>query len=211
MTIVIDGLTVRYRSDIVTFHKIVPTILFTGGIMQSEVQFAGFGGQGIMLMGKILAHTAMEEGYEVSWVPSYGPEMRGGTAYCTVVISDRPIGSPVIKNPAHLMAMNRPSLEKFAPMVKPGGIIFINGSLIKIGSNRDDVTELVIPVVEIARDMGNVRTANIIALASFVAKSNIVGIEAFRDSVKEEFAAKKNLIPVNMQAIDAGIKAAEAY
>ena len=179
--------------------------------MQSEVQFAGFGGQGIMLMGKILAHTAMEEGYEVSWVPSYGPEMRGGTAYCTVVISDRPIGSPVIKNPAHLMAMNRPSLEKFAPMVKPGGIIFINGSLIKIGSNRDDATELVIPVVEIARDMGNVRTANIIALASFVAKSNIVGIEAFRDSVKEEFAAKKNLIPVNMQAIDAGIKAAEEY
>jgi 2-oxoglutarate ferredoxin oxidoreductase subunit gamma len=177
--------------------------------MQSEVQFAGFGGQGIMLMGKILAHTAMQEGYEVSWVPSYGPEMRGGTAYCTVVISDRPIGSPVIKNPTHLMAMNRPSLEKFAPMVKPGGIIFINGSLIKISSNRDDVTELIIPVVEIARDIGNVRTANIIALSSFVSKSKIVGIEAFRASVKEEFAAKEKLIPINMKAIDAGIKAAE--
>ena len=83
--------------------------------MQSEVMFAGFGGQGILLIGKILAETAMEQGYEVGWVPSYGPEMRGGTAYCTVVIGDRPIGSPIIKNPMHLVAMNRPSLEKFAP------------------------------------------------------------------------------------------------
>ena len=82
--------------------------------MQSEVQFAGFGGQGIMLMGQIMAQAAMHQGYEVVWIPSYGPEMRGGTAYCTVVISDRPIGSPIIRNPKHLVAMNRPSLEKFA-------------------------------------------------------------------------------------------------
>jgi 2-oxoglutarate ferredoxin oxidoreductase subunit gamma len=179
--------------------------------MQSEVQFAGFGGQGIMLMGKILAHSAMEEGYEVSWVPSYGPEMRGGTAYCTVVISDRPIGSPVIKSPAHLVAMNRPSLEKFAPAVKPNGIIFINGSLIKIGSGRDDVRELIVPVVEIARDLGNVKTANIIALASFVAKSEIVALETFKHSVEEEFASKKKLIPINMQAIEEGVKAAAQH
>ena len=97
--------------------------------MQSEVKFAGFGGQGIMLIGKILAHAAMQEGLEVVWIPSYGPEMRGGTAYCTVVASDRPIGSPIIRNPQHLVAMNRPSLEKFAPTVKSGGVIFINGSL----------------------------------------------------------------------------------
>ena len=101
--------------------------------MQSEVKFAGFGGQGILLSGKILAHAAMEEGLEVAWVPSYGPEMRGGTAYCTVVISDRPIGSPIIKNPLHLIAMNRPSLEKFAPDVKPHGMVLINSSLIPIG------------------------------------------------------------------------------
>jgi len=176
--------------------------------MQSEVQFAGFGGQGIMLMGKILAHSAMEEGYEVSWVPSYGPEMRGGTAYCTVVISDQPIGSPVIKNPKHLVAMNRPSLEKFASAVKPGGIIFINGSLINIRSGRNDVIELIVPVVEIARDMGNVKTANIIALSAFIAKSNIVGMEAFKASVKEEFAAKQKLIPLNMKAIELGVNAA---
>ena len=106
--------------------------------MQSEVMFAGFGGQGILLMGQILAHTAMEEGYEVAWIPSYGPEMRGGTAYCTVVVSDRPIGSPIIRNPLHLVAMNRPSLEKFDPTVKPKGVIMINSSLISVEADRDD-------------------------------------------------------------------------
>ena len=177
--------------------------------MQNEVQFAGFGGQGIMLIGKILAHAAMEEGFEVSWVPSYGPEMRGGTAYCTVVISDQPIGSPVIKNPRHLVAMNRPSLEKFAPAVQKGGIIFINGSLISVNSGRDDVDELVVPVVEMAKELGNVKTANIIALAAFVARSGVVGIEALKGSIKEEFARKQKFIPMNMQAVDAGIQAAK--
>ena len=102
--------------------------------MQSEVMFAGFGGQGILLSAKILAHAAMEQGFEVVWIPSYGPEMRGGTAYCTVVISDKPIGSPIIKNPLHLIAMNRPSLEKFAPHVKPEGVVLINSTLIPVRS-----------------------------------------------------------------------------
>jgi len=177
--------------------------------MQTEVQFAGFGGQGIMLMGKILAHAAMQEGYEVSWVPSYGPEMRGGTAYCTVVVSDRPIGSPIIKNPTHLVAMNRPSLEKFASSVKPGGIIFINGSLISIRSGRDDVQELIVPVIEIARDLGTVKAANVVALSSFVAKSRIVQIPTLKASVEEEFAARKKLIPLNMKAVDMGILAVD--
>jgi 2-oxoglutarate ferredoxin oxidoreductase subunit gamma len=124
-----------------------------------------------------------------------------------VVVSDRPIGSPIIKNPSHLVAMNRPSLEKFAPSVKPGGIIFINGSLIHIGSGRSDVHELIVPVVEIARDLGNAKTANIVALASFVAHSKIIAIEALKASVKEEFAAKEKLIPLNMKAIEEGIRA----
>ncbi len=98
--------------------------------MQTEIKFAGFGGQGILLSAKLLAYAAMKQDFFVAWVPSYGPEMRGGTAYCTVVISDKRIGSPIIKNPSHLVAMNRPSLEKFANDVKPGGVIFINSSLI---------------------------------------------------------------------------------
>jgi 2-oxoglutarate ferredoxin oxidoreductase subunit gamma len=179
--------------------------------MQSEVMFAGFGGQGILLSAKILAHTAMEAGYEVVWIPSYGPEMRGGTAYCMVIMSDRPIGSPIVKNPQHLVAMNRPSLEKFAPFVKPGGVVLINSSLIPIRSEREDVDEIVIPVNDIALEAGSIRSANIVALAAFVARSGIVPIEALRESVKKEFARKAKLIPLNMDAIDRGVRAAQAF
>ena len=177
--------------------------------MQSEVMFAGFGGQGILSSGKILAEVAMEQGFEVGWVPSYGPEMRGGTAYCTVVISDRPIGSPIIRNPMHLVAMNRPSLEKFAPHVKPGGVIFVNSSLIHVDSGRKDVDELQVPATEIAKDLGNERAANIVALSAFVARSKIVDFDIHRKTVRAEFAKKERFIPLNMAAMDAGKEAAE--
>jgi 2-oxoglutarate ferredoxin oxidoreductase subunit gamma len=176
--------------------------------MQSEVQFAGFGGQGIMLMGQIMAQTAMHQGYEVVWIPSYGPEMRGGTAYCTVVISDRPIGSPIIRNPKHLVAMNRPSLEKFAPSVQSGGTIFINSSIISIDAGRDDVDVIKVPIIEIAKELGNVKTANIVALAAFVSRSQVVDFEMLRKSVKDKFASREKLIPLNMKALEEGKKAA---
>ena len=178
--------------------------------MQHEVQFAGFGGQGIMVMGQILAQSAMLASSEVVWIPSYGPEMRGGTAYCTVVIGDRPIGSPIIRNPRHLVAMNRPSLEKFAPTVKPGGVVFINSSIISIDAGRDDVDVLKVPIIEIAKDLGNVKAANIVALAAFVARSKIVDFELLREAVKEKFAAREKLIPLNMKALEEGRKAALA-
>ena len=178
--------------------------------MQSEVQFAGFGGQGIMLMGQILAQAAMDEGYEVVWIPSYGPEMRGGTAYCTVVISDRLIGSPIIRNPGHLVAMNSPSLEKFAPFVKAGGVIFINSSIISIDAGRDNVDVLRVPVIDIAKELGNVKTANIIALAAFVSRSQVVKFNSLEDAVRAKFAQKEKLIPLNMKALEEGKKAALA-
>ena len=178
--------------------------------MQNEVQFAGFGGQGIMLMGQIMDEAALQQGNEVVWIPSYGPEMRGGTAYCTVVISDRPIGSPIIRNPKHLVAMNRPSLEKFAPSVKSGGTIFINSSIISIDAGRDDVDVVKVPIIEIAKKLGNVRTANIIALAAFVSRSQVVDFERLRESVKAKFANKEKLIPINMKALEAGRKAASS-
>ncbi|MEE9537126.1 MAG: 2-oxoacid:acceptor oxidoreductase family protein [Desulfobacterales bacterium] len=178
--------------------------------MQSEVQFAGFGGQGIMLMGQIMAQAAMDQGYEVVWIPSYGPEMRGGTAYCTVVISDRPIGSPIIRNPKHLVAMNRPSLEKFAPTVQSGGTIFINSSIISIDADRDDVDVIKVPIIEIAKELGNIKTANIVALAAFVSRSQVVDFELLRESVKNKFAKREKLIPLNMKALEEGKKAARA-
>ncbi len=176
--------------------------------MQSEVMFAGFGGQGILLIGNILAHAAMEQGSEVAWVPSYGPEMGGGTAYCLVAISDRPIGSPIIRNPMHLVAMNRPSLEKFVPMVKPKGVVVINSSLISIGAGRDDVDELLVPANDIAKDLGTTKVANIVALGALVARSKIVDFEVVRKCVQEKFASKEKLIPINMAALEAGKKTA---
>jgi 2-oxoglutarate ferredoxin oxidoreductase subunit gamma len=176
--------------------------------MQNEVKFAGFGGQGILMMGTLLAKAAMQEGHEVAWVPSYGPEMRGGTAYCTVVISDKPIASPIIKSPLHLVAMNGPSLEKFAPTLKPGGVIVINSSLISADAGRDDCDILKVPAVEIAKDLGNAKAANVVALAAFVARAGIVPIEALKKSVEASFAKKPKLIPLNMKAVDAGVDAA---
>jgi len=175
--------------------------------MQKEVMFAGFGGQGILLMGDILAHAAMEAGLEVAWVPSYGPEMRGGTAYCLVVISDKAIGSPIIRNPLHLVAMNRPSLEKFAPAVKPNGVALINSSLISIGAGRDDVDEIQIPANDIAKDIGSVKTANIVALAAFVFRSNIVDFDLLHECVRKQFAGREKLIPINLKALEQGRKA----
>ena len=177
--------------------------------MQTEVMFAGFGGQGILLSAKMLAHAAMEDGREVVWIPSYGPEMRGGTAYCMVIMSDRPIGSPIVKNPQHLVAMNRPSLEKFAPVVKPGGVVLINSTLIPVRADRDDVDELAIPVNDLALAAGSVRSANVVALAAFAARSRVVPLEALRQAVETEFARKAKLIPLNVDAFERGVRAAQ--
>ena len=176
--------------------------------MQTEIKFAGFGGQGILLSAKLLAQAAMNQGYFVAWVPSYGPEMRGGTAYCTVVIGDSRIGSPIIKNPAHLVAMNRPSLEKFAQDVKPGGVIMINSSLIPTRSNRTDITELIVPANDSAIQTGSVKCANIIALSAFAAKSGVVDMDILKECVKKEFAKKPKIIPLNMKAFDVGVEIA---
>ncbi|SMC60016.1 2-oxoglutarate ferredoxin oxidoreductase subunit gamma [Desulfocicer vacuolatum DSM 3385] len=177
--------------------------------MQKEVMFAGFGGQGILLSAKLLAHAAMNQGAEVMWIPSYGPEMRGGTAYCTVIVSDRLIGSPIVKNPTHLVAMNRPSLEKFAPVVKSDGVVMINSSLIPVRSGRDDVDELIVPANDAAIEVGSVRCANIIAVAAFAARSKMVDLEILRECVKSQFASKAKLIPLNMAAFDKGLELAE--
>jgi 2-oxoglutarate ferredoxin oxidoreductase subunit gamma len=177
--------------------------------MQTEVMFAGFGGQGILASGKILAQAAMAEGWEVAWVPSYGPEMRGGTAYCLVVISDRPIGSPIVKKPRHLVAMNRPSLEKFAPILKPDGTVLINTTLIPIDAGRDDLYQVKVPATTIASRIGNTRAANVVALGAFVERTGILSFDAIIDSVTAEFAKKATLVDLNLRALEAGRAASE--
>ena len=176
--------------------------------MQIEAKFAGFGGQGIMMAGKLLALAGMEEGKEVVWIPSYGPEMRGGTAYCTVVIADRPIGSPIVNNPLNLIVMNRPSLEKFGPMIRPKGLIITNSSLIPVTAGRDDLTEIRVPCNDIAIKLGNPKGANMVALGAYVACSQIVSMKVVQKIVKQQFAKKPKFIDVNLLALKKGAEAA---
>jgi 2-oxoglutarate ferredoxin oxidoreductase subunit gamma len=172
--------------------------------MQIDMMFTGFGGQGILMIGKIIALAALEEGKEVAWVPSYGPEMRGGTAYCTVVIGDEPIGSPIIQNPMNLVAMNQPSMEKFAKLVTPGGMILRNTSLVPISSNRTDLSEYDIAANDIANELGTVKVANVVALGAFVEKSGIISMDLIRTILKKELSKKPALLDINIEAIERG-------
>ncbi len=154
----------------------------------------------------MLAYAGMQEGKEVSWLPSYGPEMRGGTCNCTVVISDRPVGSPVIQRPGAVLAMNLPSLEKFEPDVKPGGHLLINTSLIDRGSERDDITVIEVPANEIAQELGNPRGANMVALGAYVGATGAVTMEQLEAVVRQTFAAKPSVIDVNLEALHRGFE-----
>jgi 2-oxoglutarate ferredoxin oxidoreductase subunit gamma len=179
--------------------------------MQNDVIMAGFGGQGILLIGKMLAYAGMHEGKEVSWLPSYGPEMRGGTCNCTVVISDRPVGSPVIQSPRAVVAMNLPSLEKFEPDMRPGGFLVINTSLINRGATRDDVEVIEIPANTIAQELGNPRGANMVALGAYVGATDAVSLEEVEAVVRQTFAAKPSVIDVNLEALRKGYEIGLAH
>ncbi len=172
--------------------------------MQNDVVMAGFGGQGILLIGKMLAYAGMQEGKEVSWLPSYGPEMRGGTANCTVVISDRPVGSPVIQSPNAVVAMNLPSLDKFESDVRPGGLLLINTSLINRPTTRDDLKVINVPANEIANDLGNRRGANMVALGAYLGATDAVSVDGIIDVIRETFAAKPGVIDININALHRG-------
>ena len=176
--------------------------------MQQEVTFAGFGGQGIMTAGKLLALAGMAEGKEVCWIPSYGPEMRGGTAYCTVVIADGLIGSPIVNDPQNVFVFNRPSLDKFGPRVRPGGLLMINSSLIDVRSQREDVRQLLVPCNDIANNLKNGRSINLVGLGAFVAASAMVSLEAQRAVLQKEFGRKKaDVLAAALAVFDAGVEA----
>lgn len=175
--------------------------------MQHDVVIAGFGGQGVMLMGRILAYAGMRQGLEVSWFPSYGPEMRGGTANCTVVLSDRPVGSPVVEFPRSLLAMNLPSLDKFEPKVKPGGLVLVNSSLIPRPVRRDDLRVVLVPANDIANDIGNPRGANMVALGAYVTVVGMPAWEQVEEVVRETFAGKASVVEKNLEALQRGADA----
>jgi len=175
--------------------------------MQYEVIIAGFGGQGVMLIGQLLANAAMMQGSNTCWMPSYGPEMRGGTANCTIVVSDTEIGSPVVPQPGAAIAMNRPSLDKFEPLVVPGGLIIVNSSLISRRVERDDVDVIYVAANELAeREIGTSKAANMIVLGAYIGRTGAASPEIVKEAMAKKMKGKERFLPANRAALDLGIQ-----
>ena len=176
--------------------------------MYQGVIVAGFGGQGVVSMGILLAYSGMVDGKSVTFFPAYGAEMRGGTANCTVVVSSEEVASPVVSQPDTLIVMNEPSLLKFEPQVKPGGRLLINSSLVSAKPNRTDLEITYIPVNEIAEEVGSVKTANMVMLGAYVELTGAVPIPSIKESIPKVYTrAKKEILEMNYQAIDRGAEA----
>lgn len=174
--------------------------------MKTELLIAGFGGQGALTIGKNLVEAGLAEGLHVTWAPSYGPEMRGGTANCSVVISDKVIGSPIFQNPDELIAMNGPSLDKFGPTVKKDGLVLINSSVVKYKYNRPDVSVYYIPCDDVASELGNLKVANMVMLGSYIGATGVLKVETIEMIIEQIFSGKKaSLVPLNVKALHAGI------
>ena len=171
----------------------------------TQIMIAGFGGQGVLFAGKFLAYKGMVQDKQISWLPSYGPEMRGGTANCSVVISDTPVGSPIITNPDMLIAMNLPSLQKFVDAVVPGGVIILDSTLIDAKVERDDVKVFYIPATQMAKDAGFSTLANMILTGKALKEMDIVAWEGNKETLESFIPAKKaNLIDINLKALQTG-------
>ncbi len=174
--------------------------------MNEKIIMAGFGGQGIMLIGQLITYAGMYEDKEVSWLPSYGPEMRGGTANCSVVVSDKPISSPIITKATSAIIMNNPSLEKFEPQVEVGGDLYINSSLVDMDTTRDDINIFKIPANEIAERLGNPKGANMVILGAYLGRHPIVDLETIRKVLdKTMTGSKAKFVPINIEAIKEGM------
>lgn len=174
---------------------------------QHEIIIAGFGGQGILSAGRVLAYAGMLENKNVSWLPSYGPEMRGGTANCNVIISEEPVGSPILNTATALVAMNSPSLDKFESMVMENGVIITDSTLVDKSTVRKDVESFEIPATKMASDMGNLTFANIILLGKLIEKTGVVSKDSFEKALKKVLPEKHHhLIPKEIEALEAGMK-----
>jgi 2-oxoglutarate ferredoxin oxidoreductase subunit gamma len=173
--------------------------------MQEEVIISGFGGQGTLFAGQLLAHAVMDQGFHVTWIPSYGPEMRGGKARCTVIVSDEEIGSPLVSRPSIAIVLNIPSMDAFEPAVKPGGLLIVNSSLVTRRSDRDDIRALYIPATDAATELGNIRLANVICLGALVQATAIVPLEAVSQALDDHLPKRhRDLLDLNKAALRKG-------
>jgi 2-oxoglutarate ferredoxin oxidoreductase subunit gamma len=173
--------------------------------MYQDVMIAGFGGQGVLVAGKLLAHAGMLEGRYVTWFPSYGAEIRGGTANCTVIISSTEIGSPVVQRPSAMLIFNEASFIKFERRIKEGGRLFLNTSLVHAPSSRHDITRIEIRANDIAEDLGDNRISNMVMLGAFLKKTGVVTMESVLAALKQVLPPRRHsLIPLNENALERG-------
>lgn len=173
--------------------------------MQTEIIIAGFGGQGVLFAGQVLAYAAMDNDLHVTWIPSYGPEMRGGTANCTVIIGDEPIGAPIVKHPKAVIALNLPSLDKYEPLVPANGVLLVNSSLIERPVERTDVRVVYVPANEIAERLGDKRLTNMVMVGALLSATGVLDMKAVQASLKAHLPAKHHkLLPANYLALEEG-------
>ena len=173
--------------------------------MQTEIVISGFGGQGALFAGQLLSHTALDNDLHVTWFPSYGPEMRGGTAHCTVIISDDEIGSPIVNNPTAAIVMNLPSLDKYEPLVKEGGVLIVNTSLVDRIPTRDDIEIILAPATNIAEELGDKRMANLVMLGALLEHLGVLSVSDVKASLKIHIPEhRRNLLKGNLKALERG-------
>ena len=178
--------------------------------MQKEIIIAGFGGQGVLFAGQVLAYAAMDPGKEVTWIPSYGPEMRGGTANCTVVIADEEIGSPLVQNPPAAIALNLPSFDKYEPLMQQGGVLVVNASMVDRGAKREDITTIFVHANEIAEEIGDRKLTNMVVVGALLAKLPEISIEAVEAALKAHLPERHHkLLPKNYEALKARVRGSQ--
>lgn len=178
--------------------------------MQKEIIIAGFGGQGVLFGGQVLAYAAMDSGKEVTWIPSYGPEMRGGTANCTVIIADDEIGSPLVKNPPLAIALNLPSFDKYEELLAPGGTLIVNKSMVDRGAKRTDINVILVPCNEIAEEIGDKRLMNMVAVGALLTVLPELSVKDVEKALEGHLPARhKHLLPKNYEALKRGFEAAQ--
>ncbi len=176
--------------------------------LYQDVIMAGFGGQGVMLIGNLLAYAGMDAGLNVTFIPVYGPEMRGGTSNCTVVVSDEEIGSPIILKPKSIIVLNQPSLEKFQPRLEDGGVQVVNSSLIDEKMiEKGRVRTIALPFNDMAHELGSARMVNMVAMGAYIRATNVMPLEAVESALHHVFP-KAGLIPANVKALRAGYERA---
>ena len=173
--------------------------------MEKSIIVSGFGGQGTLFAGQVLAYAALDAGLHVTWIPSYGPEMRGGTARCTVTISDEEIGSPLTRNPSIVIAMNLPSLDKYESLLQSGGLMLANSSLINREMDRDDVRGIYIPAARMAEAIGNSRLTNMIMVGAMLTAEEVLPLDVVKEALEHHIPERhKQTLPMNFKAMDEG-------